>query len=182
MAQAVTLPFTIQRSTDVIGAGAITQTKETVHGLLRVHGEKVTIEWRTFRKTDHVGPEIRTDREVGPVRTVTVSLRRIAGAFVRRNGLPWPFKPRIVLTANDLQAFEEIAGETGLQLAHPAELVLTLRRADRLRAYEFAAELALAVAEIGAGETAASSLPGAEDRRLSEDSRPSGTPGPSKSD
>jgi hypothetical protein len=40
-----------------------------------------------------------------------------------------------------------VAGEGGLRLKHPAELVLRVRRSDRLLAEEFAAELTLAVAE-----------------------------------
>ena len=42
--------------------------------------------------------------------------------------------------------FEGLAGKDGLSLDHPAELVLRLRRSDRLAAEEFGAELALAVA------------------------------------
>jgi hypothetical protein len=55
----------------------------------------------------------------------------------------------MVLTATNLTAFEEVAGHSGLQLDHPAELVLRLRRSDRLAAEEFSAELALAIAEHG---------------------------------
>ena len=159
MARYATLPFTIRRSNDVIAGGTITQTKETIHGLVRVVGEQLTIEWRAFRETDHVGSEIRTDREVGAVRSVTVPLHRVAGGHLRRERFPWPFKPQLVLTANDLQAFEEIAGEQGLQLSHPAELPLTLRRSDRLRADEFAAELNLAIAETGAEGASRRALP-----------------------
>jgi hypothetical protein len=53
----------------------------------------------------------------------------------------------LVLRAADLGAFEEVTGAGGLALAHPSELVLRLRRADHLTAEEFAAELALALAE-----------------------------------
>jgi hypothetical protein len=149
MPQSVALPFTIRRSDDIIDRGRITQTTETVHGLLHLAGETLTIEWRLYRETGHVGSEIRTDREVDAVRTVAVPIRRVGGAHVQRGGWPWPFKPRLVLTAADLQAFEAIAGVEGLRLEHPAELVLTLRRSDHLLAEEFAAELALAIAQAG---------------------------------
>jgi hypothetical protein len=70
----------------------------------------------------------------------------VAGATVRRRW--WlPRNPQFVLRAADLRAFEEVAGEGGLRLDHPAELVLGLRRSDLLVAEEFAAELTLAVAE-----------------------------------
>ena len=51
------------------------------------------------------------------------------------------------MVASDFQVLEAVAGEEGLGLAHPAELVLTVRRSDALQAAEFAAELELAVAE-----------------------------------
>jgi hypothetical protein len=63
----------------------------------------------------------------------------------------WWDGDRLVLTAADLRAFEVVSGEAGLRLGHPAELVVKLRRRDRLAAEEFAAELALALAERGAG-------------------------------
>jgi hypothetical protein len=165
MAHSVSLPFTIRRSDDVVGAGSFTQTKETIHGLLRLVEDRIIIEWRLYRETGYVGRVIRTDRQVDAVRTVTVPLHRVAGAHVQQSRLPWPFRPVLILTAADLQAFEEIAGEHGLQLAHPAELVLTLRRSDRLRADEFAAELALAIAEHGESSAPRQSLPEAGDIR-----------------
>ena len=45
------------------------------------------------------------------------------------------------------RAFEEIAGEAGLALDHPAELMLPVRRQDLAAARQFAAELEMAVAE-----------------------------------
>jgi hypothetical protein len=102
------------------------------------------IQWRLARRTDRVGVEIRTDEELEAVRQVIVPLAGLAGATVRRR---WWRGHRLVLTAADLRAFEAVAGEAGLRLRHPAELVVDLRRGDRLAAEEFAAELALALAE-----------------------------------
>jgi len=80
------------------------------------------------------------------VRELVVPLVGVAGAAVRRRW--WlPRNPQLVLRAADLRAFEEVAGEGGLKLDHPAELILGLRRSDLLVAEEFAAELTLAVAE-----------------------------------
>jgi len=136
----------MHRSHDVVGGREITSTKETIHGLLRLDGEGLHIQWRVARSTDHVGWQIRTDREVEPVREVTVPLSAIASATVRRRWR-WPPNACLVLTASDLRAFEEIAGAAGLSLDHPAELSLGLRREDRGLGSEFAGELELALAE-----------------------------------
>lgn len=154
MPRSASLPFTLHRSQDVITGSAITTTKETVHGLLRLEPDRLTVQWRTSRQTDRVGWEIRTDREMGAVHTAAVPLRRIAGAHVRRRWWQWLTGPRFVLTAADLNAFEWIAGEEGLRVEHPAELVLRVRRSDALLAEEFAAELSLAVAELAIGSAA----------------------------
>ncbi len=104
------------------------------------------MQWRVARSTSHVGMEIRTDNEVGPVREVVIPLRAVAGAAVRWNWR-WPPGLCLVLTAADLRAFEEVAGAAGLSLEHPAELLLRLRRSDRALGVEFAGELELAIAE-----------------------------------
>jgi hypothetical protein len=147
MPRSAALPFKLKRSQDVLGAGSVTTTTETVHGLLRLDGDRLVIQWRLARRTEFIGKEIRTDREVEAVQEVVVPLDGVAGASLRRSSLGFLRAPRLVLTAADLQAFEAVAGEGGLRLKHPAELVLRVRRSDRLLAEEFAAELTLAVAE-----------------------------------
>jgi hypothetical protein len=92
---------------------------------------------------------LSSDEEFGAVREVAVPLAGVAGAVVRRKWWQLFSGPRIVLKAADLQAFEEVAGEGGLRLGHPAEMVLKLRRGDLLAGEEFAAELELAVAQRG---------------------------------
>jgi hypothetical protein len=59
--------------------------------------------------------EIRTDREVDPVREVMVPLSGIAGAKVRASWWPWS-GARLVLTAADLRAVEHAVGKGGLRL------------------------------------------------------------------
>ena len=145
MVHSAALPFILRRSDDVIGV-EITSTRETVHGLLRLDGDRVYVQWRVARSTEHVGWQIRTDREVEPVREVVIPLNAIAGATVRWQWR-WPPGPYLVLTAADLRAFEDVAGAAGLSLNHPAELALRLRRADRALGSEFAGELELALAE-----------------------------------
>ncbi len=156
MPRSIALPFLLKRASDVFTGGSMTTTRETVHGLLRLEEDRLTIQWRVGRRTDHIGSDIRTDEEVEPVREITVPLGRISGASLQRRVLGRLVAPRLILTAADLTAFEGLAGAEGLGLAHPAELVLTLRRGDRLPAEEFSAELALALAHL--------ELPGREKR------------------
>lgn len=147
MPHSAALPFSLKRGQQVVGTKEITTTTEVVHGILRLDGERLVIQWRVARSTDHVGFEIRTDQEVEAVREVTVPLAGIAAATVRQRWRDWPPGPRLILTAADLRAFEEIAGAAGLMLDHPAQLILPIRRTDRLAAQEFASELQLALAE-----------------------------------
>ena len=51
------------------------------------------------------------------------------------------------LTAWDLRGFEPVAGPSGLQLTHPAELVVRVATRDVDAAREFVSELELALAE-----------------------------------
>jgi len=145
MPHSAAVPFLLQRTHQVVGL-SITTTREIVHGLLRLDGDRLHVQWRTDKSTEHVGMEIRSDKEVGPVREVVIPLSAIAGANVRWSWR-WPPGPYLVLTAADLRAFEEVAGTAGLNLDHPAELVLRLRRSDRALGVEFAGELELALAE-----------------------------------
>ncbi len=179
MHQSAALPFVLKRATDVFTAAGMTTTRETVHGLLRLDNGQLKIQWRVGRKTEHLGVEMRTDQEVEPVREIVVPLRRVAGATVRGRWWNWLVGPRLIVTAADLAAFEEVAGDTGLSLNHPAQLVLRIRRSDLLAAEEFGAELALAVAECGLTESDTPSAlghdqppaplpPGSTDRRLSD--------------
>jgi hypothetical protein len=146
MPHSAALPFVLHRSHDSVGIREITSTHETVHGLLRLEGDRIYVQWRVARSTDRVGMEIRTEREVEPVREVVLPLSAIAGATVRWRW-KWPPGPYLVLTAADLRVFEEVAGAAGLSLDHPAELALRLRRSDRELGTEFAGDLELAVAE-----------------------------------
>ncbi|HEX9886059.1 MAG TPA: hypothetical protein VGA70_06205 [Longimicrobiales bacterium] len=147
MPNTAALPFTLRRSKDTVSMEAIMSTTETVHGLLRLDGEGLTIQWRLARRTEYVGSQIRTDEELGQVRQVAIPLAAVAGAHVWNRW--WDLLgPRIVLTAADLRAFEVLTGEGGLRLEHPAEVRLRLRRRDLLLAEEFAAELTLARAQL----------------------------------
>ena len=54
---------------------------------------------------------------------------------------------RLVLTAADLRAFESLTSPGGFELAHPAQLVLEVRREDKDAARELATQIELAIAD-----------------------------------
>ena len=150
MPYAHSLPFVLKRSKDAMTSTSISTTKETAHGLLRLEGDKLVIQWRLARTTERFTLDaMSSDEEFEEVKEIVVPLSGVAGAVVRRRWWEFFRAPRIVLRASDLQAFEALAGENGLRLAHPAEIVLPVRRRDRLAAEEFAAELELKVAQHG---------------------------------
>jgi hypothetical protein len=170
--RSASLPFVLTRRKDVYTDTAMTTTKERVHGLLRLEGEHLRIQWRVGRTTERYGAtEVRSDDEVEPVQEVVVPLEHVAGAVVRQRWWERWTGPRLVLTGRDLRAFEGMAGVDGLQLSHPAELTLRLRRGDGLAASEFAGELEMAVAERSFGG-------GSGDRALYGEGAPGPLPPP----
>jgi len=148
MSRVAAVPFHLRRSEDAFTGTSVTSTTETVHGLLRLEADRLVLQWRLARQTQHVGSmSVHTDEELEEVRELTIPLSGLAGAGLRRRWwMPWS-TPLLVLRAADLRAFEEVAGEGGLRQAHPAELILRLRRTDVPVAEEFASELDLALAE-----------------------------------
>jgi diadenosine tetraphosphate (Ap4A) HIT family hydrolase len=141
------LPFLIQRQDTVVRDGEVSETVEDAHGLLRLERARVVVQWSTAREVTRVGREIRTDRELGPVREAVLPLVHLAGVELKRRWWRWPASWRLVLRAADLRAFEALAGDAGLVLEHPAELTLDLRRSDLPAAYEFVQDLELALAD-----------------------------------
>jgi len=166
MPNATVLPFRIKRGDSVIKNGTVTTTNETIDGLLRLEEHHLVVQWRLERTTDLVGPEIRSDRALEPVREAIVPLSGLATCTVRGSWWPWSSSIKVVLTASDMQAFEAVAGPRGLQLSHPAELIIAVRAQDRMAAREFASDVELAVATLSmkrAEESAGDLAPG--DRR-----------------
>ena len=182
MPPSTAFPFVLRRSKDEIGIMEITSMSETIHGLLRLDEDRLVLQWRVSRSTDVVGFEIRTDKELEPVREVVVPLSALAGAVVRRKWNRWPPGRYLILTAADMRAFETVGGAAGLKLDHPAELAIRIRRPDRDAAEEFAGELSLAVAEraLRAAESDQAlpqrSGPGETPRRLGSAAGPRGEP------
>ena len=88
MRHVAALAFFLKRSEDIIAAGQITTTAETIHGLLRLDGERLVLQWRAVRETDYVGREIRSDKAIDPLREVELPLSAIASAAVRASWLP----------------------------------------------------------------------------------------------
>lgn len=148
MTSLAAVPFTLKRSTDLwTSSGDYESTTETAHGLVRLESERLVLQWRVAVRTESIdGAGYETREEIEPVQEMVIPLASVAGAVVPRRRWWQLTGPRLVLTATDLLAFEKIAGQQGLKLMHPAKLVLRIKRADRLIAEEFAAELALTLA------------------------------------
>lgn len=143
------VPFTLKRSSDLWDAdGGYQWTTETAHGLVRLEADQLVIQWRLAVQTEKVGDTWETNETIEPVREIVIPLAKVAGVTVPPRRWWHIAGPRLVIAASDLLAFEKIAGEQGLKLKHPAKLVLRVKRADRLIAEEFAAELSLAVARL----------------------------------
>ena len=147
------VPFTLKRSSDLWDAkGGYESRTETAHGLVRLEAERMVVQWRLAVHTEVIGSEkYETREEIEPVQEIVIPLDKVAGAVVPVRRWWNVAGPKLVVAASDLLAFEKIAGEQGLKLKHPAKLVLRIKRADRLIAEEFAAELALAVARLPEG-------------------------------
>lgn len=142
------VPFVLRHTHSVVRGRDVRETREASHGLLRLEPGQVVAQWRTARVVTQAGAEVRTDRELDAVQEVALPLAGLAGAQVRWTLRRWPPGWQLVLRAADLRTFAAFAGAAALPVAHPAELVLDLRAADRAVAREFAADLALALAEI----------------------------------
>ncbi len=147
MSRPIALPFTIRRGSDTHNRDGFTSVVETVHGLLRVDGETLHVQWRLHRATDQYGRQTRSDVEVEPVREVAIPLGELTDAAVRRPWWAWRGGSRLTLTAWSLEAFAVLAGPDGLSLPHPAQLELRIRGDDRAAALDFVADLRLALAE-----------------------------------
>lgn len=152
MPNVTALPFTLERERVVFGAREYVTTTETVHGLLRLEGAWLAIQWRAHRTVERYGREMRVDDEVDAVREIVLPLADLAAATLRRRGRWWFSSYELELTAANLRAFEEIAGAAGLKLDHPAQLRLGIASRDRVAAAEFAADVALARAALASGE------------------------------
>ncbi len=144
------VPFVLKRNHGTVVSEDVTQTVDTLHGILRIVDAHILVQWRSSRTTSVVGSEIRTDREVMSMQQVQIPLAAIASARVK---LPWPriFRaPLLQIIAADLSAFQLLQSDNGipgLVFEHPAELLLTIRRSDRQLAEEFCTELELANAD-----------------------------------
>ena len=139
------LPFILKRSRGWWSSSGLTTT-ETVHGRLTLEGDRLTVQWRLARKKTDWNKG-QSEEEFESVREATIPLSAIENLIVRRPWWRFWSGPRIVLVASDFRALEAIAQEGGIRLAHPAKLVLDVRRADALVAAEFAGELDIAIAE-----------------------------------
>ena len=148
MPQASALPFVITRSREEASGPEVIAVREELHGLLRVEGTSLVVQWRLSRERQRVGREGAGQREQEPVREVAIPLAALANARVQRTGRWWSKKQTaLVLTASDLRAFEPLAGTGGPTPEHPGELLVPIRDEDQEAARSFTTELEMALAE-----------------------------------
>lgn len=173
-ARIAALPFQVSGEHQVIANGTVTTTEERRHGVVRLEGTILTVQWRVEREIQKVGVEIRTDVEREGMRSVPVRVDQLGDARVRTRGRWFWRRWELVITARDLSAFDPLAGNDGFAFEHPAELVLPLRTTDIELAREFTSEVELAVAELAlsAAERAAVPLPAPADGVLPAPEQP----------
>lgn len=113
MPRSAALPFTLRRSRDAFTAREYISTKETVHGLLLLDGDRLRIQWRLARVVDRFrSGSMGSDEEVEEVREVVIPLEQVAGATVQRGGKwAWWRAPRLPA--------EEFCGELAMAVAEP---------------------------------------------------------------
>ncbi|WP_353269441.1 hypothetical protein [Gemmatimonas sp.] len=158
-ARIAALPFQVSGEHQVIANGTVTTTEERRHGVVRLEGTTLTVQWRVEREIQKFGVEIRTDVERDGMRSVPVRVDQLGDARVRTRGR-WFWRTwELVLTARDLTAFDPLAGNDGFAFEHPAELVLPVRSADVELAREFASEVELAVAELALSAAERAAVP-----------------------
>ncbi len=81
------------------------------------------------------------------MREATIPIASVSGAVVRSPRWRLGRARRLILTAADLRAFEGLTGPGGLELAHPAQLVLDVRKQDKDAARELATQVELAIGD-----------------------------------
>jgi hypothetical protein len=125
-----------------------------------LEGDRLLIQWRMSRTIKRVGLEVRSESELVPVREVTIPISAIGAIHVGWSWSRWPPGTYLTITAADLRAFESLAGKDGLELKHPAEFAVRVRRIGRIPARLFASEVSLVLADRAlASATAADQLP-----------------------
>lgn len=155
MSHTIALPFLVQRRTGVVARpaidgstrGSVTSTRETVEGLLILDGDRLVVQWRVAREVQHIGEEIRSDSEVEPVQEVVLPLTGFATPRLRRKWRRWRRRWEVVITAADLRTLEPLRERGGIQLAHAAEMIISIEAADRDAAAMFVKEMDYALAE-----------------------------------
>ena len=141
------LPFTLRRSNGVISGKEITSTVETIHGLLRVDGDSLVLQWRVQRQTDRVGSrDPQRSRARSRARGHDPHRLRVRR---RRPLAPVAFRPR-PLSGPDRGRSSRLRGidrPRRPRVAHPAQLVLDVRKQDNDAARELATQVELAIGD-----------------------------------
>jgi hypothetical protein len=121
-----------------IDSSGVYDSSVRIHGLARLEGNTLILEWSGTISHDEVGKTIGSWTESLPVKSASIPLSSLATVEFRRG---WLLSPRLVLRASDLNGFSGIPGvEAGV-------LVLRLLRRDRRAGRDLAANLELGLAD-----------------------------------
>lgn len=153
MLESNALPFVQQRLHQDYSGPDYTTTSETVHGIIRLDGDVLRLQWRISReinKFNKYGAGHSSDSQQEAIREIEIPLEKLSGARIKRIWYRVPPKEVLLITTSDLQTFSKFTIEDkvpGLASDHPAELVLEIRRSDRKRWHVFCSALRFAISE-----------------------------------
>ena len=146
------VPFTIRVPGDSrVGKwGDVSTTKHRVHGLARLEGDALVLEWSGTIEHQYIGLEVRTERVPLPVRRLAIPVRLIRA--IDLEGGWW--RPRIELRVSALEALGELPG------VEQDRARLKVSRRDRGAAGELVAAVEMALADRALAEAERRSLIG----------------------
>jgi hypothetical protein len=132
------LPFTLSApGEDEVGPSTVRSVSYRIHGVARIEGSTLVLEWTGEKLIDEVkGPEVRSRSEPVPARRVAVAAGSIGGAEVRG----W-LRRRLELWSSDINALAGVPGARG------GRIRLRISRSDQLLAEELVASLQMAAAD-----------------------------------
>lgn len=122
-----------------VESGLARSVSLTLHGVLRLEGDQVILEWSGRRRVAEAGRGVaRSVAEPVPVSRVVFPVASLGRVALRRH---WWWWQRLVLRSADLAALQSVP------TARSGQIVLEVARVDRHAAADLASRIELAVAD-----------------------------------